>query len=127
MVQSIFIQEILTLLLDDDKDAVLARNQLDYITEKEVEYTGAGVFIYFNQTKEIEKYQLENSTLILNGVKIISPELTAEADATLFFKNGLIDYLEIWSLNGEYPKKELRSYVLKQAWKGSPKRIITHN
>ncbi|QNF33740.1 hypothetical protein HUW51_13795 [Adhaeribacter swui] len=127
MVRSKFIKDILTLLLDGDEEGVFARNQLNYITEKEVEYTGAGVFIYFKYANGIEKFQLENRTLILDGVKIISTELTADADATLFYKNGLIDYLEVWSHNGEYPKTELKNYVLKQDWKSSPNRIITHN
>ena len=29
-------------------------------------------------------------------------------------------FLEIWSVDGEYPRHELYDYVLKQEWKDSP-------
>ena len=55
---------------------------------------------------------------------IKSSELEIGADCTLFFKDGLISYLEIWSYSGNYPKKELIDYELTQQWKGSPKRKV---
>ena len=110
----------MTLLLDGDKDGLEVKKQRDFITENQVNYTGVGVFISFSCEPEIEKFKASKQDLVLNGVTIKSPELKVGADSTLFFKNGIIDYLEIWSYDGEYPKNELKEYELKQEWKGSP-------
>jgi len=67
---------------------------------------------------------LSNIESRLNGVEIESSELELGAEAMVIIKNGLIDYLEIWSYNGEYPEKELTSYTLTQQWIGSPGRQI---
>ncbi|WP_242927680.1 hypothetical protein [Pontibacter vulgaris] len=124
MVKSQFIKDILTLLLDGDKEGVEAKKQIDFLTESKIDYTGVGVFISFKYEKGIEKFKATKSDLILNGVTIKSPILKRGADTTLFFKDGLIDNLEIWSFDGEYPQKELNEYELKQEWEGSPRRDI---
>lgn len=119
MIKSRFLRDILTLLLDGDKEGLKVKGQLDFITEIEYDYTGVGVFISFNHKEGIEKFKATKTDLILNGVKIESPELKIGADSTLFFKNGLIDYLELWSFDGEYPNTELTEYELTQEWNGS--------
>ncbi|WP_124980483.1 hypothetical protein [Nonlabens xiamenensis] len=127
MIKSKFIQDILTLLLDGDKDGEEVKEQLDFISETELNYTGVGVFISFEHAEGIEDFKTTKSNLVLNGVTIKSPELEIGADSTLFFKNGFIDYLELWSFNGEYPKNELTKYELKQEWAGSPEKKIVRN
>ena len=124
MVKSQFIKDILTLLLDGDKEGLVAKNQIDFLTESKFDYTGVGVFITFKRENGIEEFKVTKSDLILNGVTIKSPSLKVGADTTLFFKNGLIDYLEIWSFDGEYPEMEINEYELKQEWEGSPRREI---
>jgi len=124
MIKSKFILNILELLLDGDEDGVNANSQIGYLTESNFDYTGVGVFIEFKQTEGIEKYRSNIESLVLNGVVIKSSELEIGADCTLFFKDGLISYLEIWSYSGNYPKKELIDYELTQQWKGSPKRKV---
>ncbi|HEY4651630.1 MAG TPA: hypothetical protein VIG72_09455 [Pontibacter sp.] len=124
MVKSQFIKDILTLLLDGDKEGLVAKHQIDFLTESKFDYTGVGVFITFKRENGIEEFKVTKSDLILNGVTIKSPSLKVGADTTLFFKNGLIDYLEIWSFDGEYPEMEINEYELKQEWEGSPRREI---
>ena len=124
MIKSRFIQDILALLLDGDKEGMETKRQIDFISESKFDYTGAGVFISFDHSDGIEKYKAEKPDLILNGVTIKSPELEIGADSTLFFKNGLVDYLELWSFDGVYPKNEILEYELTQEWKGSPMRKI---
>lgn len=119
MLKSRFVNSVLTLLLDGDSEGLEVKGQKDYLSETEFEYTGAGVFVSFNHATGIEKYKSSKPNLVLNGVTIESPELTIAADATLHFKNGLVDSLEIWSKDGKYPKSELKQYRLKQAWDGS--------
>ncbi|WP_055437654.1 hypothetical protein [Lacinutrix algicola] len=127
MLKSEFISNILELLLDGDKEGIDAKLQLEYLTESDYEYTGSGVFIGFEHKNGIEKFKADKSDLILDGVRIKSTELEIGADCTLFFKNGLIDNLEIWSFSGNYPKKELSDYELTQEWKNSPDRKIIVN
>ena len=127
MLKSKFIENILELLLDGDKDGIDAKLQLEYLSESDYEYTGTGVFIGFEHKKGIEKFKADKSDLILDGVGIKSTELEIGADCTLFFTNGLIDNLEIWSFSGNYPKKELSDYELTQKWENSPERKIIVN
>jgi len=100
------------------------KGQLDFISETEFEYTDVGVFISFDQEPGIEEFKASKADLILHGVSIHSPELEIGADSTLFFKNGLIDHLELWSFGGGYPQHQLRQYELRQAWDNSPQRKI---
>jgi hypothetical protein len=125
MIKSKFILEILDLLLDGENDGLMIRRQLDCLTDENYNYTGSGLFVTFlhndnNSTKRIQK-----DNLVLNGVLIKSSELEIGADATIFITNGIIDYLEIWSQSGDYPKRELADYILTQVWEDSPKRQIT--
>jgi len=125
MIKSKFIKDILDLLTDGDSFGQSIREQISYLTEKDYNYTGVGVFVNFSHADGIEKLKTVNHKLILNGVIIKSKELELGAEATVFCDNGLIDYLEIWSHDGVYPKKELETYTLMQEWTGSPgKKIV---
>jgi len=124
MLKSKFISSILELLLDGDKEGVNAKSQMDFLTESDYEYTGSGVFIEFKHKNGIEKYKSKKDDLILNGVVIKSSELEDGAGCMLFFINGLIDNLEIWSYSGNYPKTELIDYELTQEWENSLERKI---
>lgn len=123
MLKSKFIGDILKLLLDGDDLGIKTKPQIDFITESDYEYTGAGVFVSFEHLKGIENFRYEED-VYLNGVEIHSNEIEQGAECILFFKNGLIDFLEIWSYSGEYPNVELKTYELKQVWEGSNKKII---
>lgn len=123
MVKSQFILDILILLLDGE-DSKFLITQLDYISDSNYNYTnGGGCFITFSHSDDIIKYKLKGN-LVLNGVTIESPELKGGADVTLFMKDGIIDYLEIWSFDGKYPNTELKIYKLSQVWQSSAKKII---
>jgi hypothetical protein len=125
MVKSKYISDIFELLLDGDNEGIIAKNQLPYITEENFDYTGGGLFVRFSHSDGIAKHRVLKSDLILNGVKIETTEYPIEADATLFFTDGLIDYLEAWCYLGDYPKQDLTKYTLTQNWENSPKKTIT--
>lgn len=116
MIQSGLILDILNLLLDAEDVDGHAKLQVETLTERDFNYTGSGVFVSFSHDEEINKLRLDEEELVLNGVEIQSSELTAGAEATVFFKDGLIDHLEIWSHDGNYPDKELADYMLKRTW-----------
>ncbi|WP_375562982.1 hypothetical protein ACE193_10800 [Bernardetia sp. OM2101] len=129
MIQSQFVYNILDLLLDEDEgeNEIKARLQLEYLTENHYEYTGVGVFIGFVYDEGIEKHKVTEDKLILSGVEIKSDELEIGADVHLFFTNGIIDFMEICSYDGVYPKSELKTYSLEQIWEGSSRKKITRN
>lgn len=124
MVKSNYISDILNLLLDGDNEGLLARQQLPFITEENFDYTGGGLFVQFSHSDEITNHKVSKLDLILNGVKIQTTEYPIEADATLFFKEGIINYLEIWCYLGDYPNKDLTKYTLTQEWENSPNKTI---
>ena len=126
MIKSKYIYDILDLLLDGDEEGISGREQLSLITENDFEYTGSGVFVNFSHDSEIENYKLPSESLILNGVLIETTEFPLEAEATLFFTDGKINYLEIWCHYGEYPKQDLKKYTLTQKWKNSPAKRISN-
>ena len=124
MIKSQLIKDTLDLLLESNEDAILAKEQMKYLADVNYNYSDIGVFIKFSHTPEATKYRIEESDLMLNGVATQSPDLMAEADATLFFADGIIDYLEIWTRDGAYPEKDLKTYVITQEWEGAPGRQI---
>jgi len=125
MIKSKYISDILNLLLDGDNEGLLARQQLPFISEDNFDYTAGGLFVRFSHSDEIAKFKVNKQDLILNGVKIQTTEYPIKADATLFFKNGVIDYLEIWCYLGDYPNQDLTKYTLTQEWENSPNKTIT--
>jgi len=125
MIKSKFILDIVDLLLDGDAEGIAARPQIQYLTEEEYEYTGGGLFVSFSHGEEIYQYKSSKPDLILNGVKITSSEFPIEAEASLFFKGGIIDYLEIWCYLGDYPTTALPKYTLTQIWNNSPGRQVS--
>ena len=124
MLKSKFISNILELLLDGEEEIINVKLQLKYLFESNYKYTDSGVFISFDYKIGIEKYKVNKNNLVLSGVVINSTELEIEAECLLFFKNGLIEYLEIYSSDENYPRKELKNYELSQEWNNSPGRKI---
>ncbi len=116
MIKSAFIHDILMSLLDGDDYYKAIRPQINFISDDSYEFTGVGVFVSFIYIDEIFKHKIKDENIILTGVEIKSSELEIGATATLFFKDGIIDYLEIWSYCGEYPERELADYTLVQQW-----------
>lgn len=126
MIGSKFILDILDLLLDGDDNGKAVRPQIDYLTELDYEYTGMGVFITFRSSEEILVHRVGSAQLVLDGVSIRSPELKIGASAIVFIKDGVVNLLEVWSYDGEYPGKELTSYTLKQEGSYGSGREIIH-
>jgi len=115
MISSRFILEILELLLDGDEAGKALGPQVDYLIDAEYDYTGVGVFVTFHTSSGIEIYKFPEDKVILDGVSIASTELGVYgACAIVFVSNGFVDTLEIFSYDGEYPRRDLSDYTLKQ-------------
>lgn len=124
MPPSPYITDILSLLLNSDEDGLSVKGQIDCVEEQRRDHTGVGLFVHFRVkpgTEEtLEKHLAQKPNLVLDGVNITSPELLEHAYAIAFFKDGVLDNLEILSVDGPYPKEDPEHYTLVQNWVGSP-------
>lgn len=124
MIKSQFIKDILDLLLDCDGAGLALRPQIDFLEEKEYDYTGVGLFVYFNFIEGIQAIKYQDDPGFIDGVNIWSTALNEYAYAGVFCKEGIIDSLEIFAWAGDYPKGELTDYIMRQEWGKGPKREI---
>jgi hypothetical protein len=124
MIQSKFIKDVLDLLLDGDELGLSLRKQLPFLTDTEYEYTNAGSFVTFSHSNEVNEFKVSMEGTFIDGVEIISTELGIEAEAILFVKEGIINFLEIWCYVGQYPSQDLSQYLLRQIWQGSPNKEL---
>lgn len=111
MIKSKYISDIVDQLLKLDKQGREFIPQLEFLSDDEYEYTGAGLFVYFTHEPKIINYRTKNDNLVLEGVTVKSNELNYGADCLLFTSNGLIDYLEIHSKDGQYPNSDILKYT----------------
>jgi hypothetical protein len=115
MIDSKYISDILEKIIETENDHDLLKSQLEYMVIQDYKYTWTGLFVHFEKQNKIETFKVTEDK-ILNGLIIKSPELELDAEATLFIKDGIIDYLEIWSHSGKYPNHEIQEYKLIQGW-----------
>lgn len=115
MITNQFIADILDLVLDEQGDGLALRKQIPFLIEDEHDYTGMGVFISFAHHDGIEPYKLSNDRSIeLNEVDIKSSDLATGGSAVVHVNEGVIDCIEIWAHDGNYPDQELSDYTLSQ-------------
>ncbi|WP_101689345.1 hypothetical protein [Dysgonomonas massiliensis] len=110
MIKSQYILDILNLLLDQE-GTENAKNQIQYLTDADYNYTGAGVYITFKATENIKEDYLSKKSVI-KGINIESKELEIGATALVFCNHGIIETLEIAAYGELYPKKNLTDYTL---------------
>ncbi len=116
MIRSRYIYDILDLMLDGDPDGFFARAQLPHLTEAEIEYTNEGAFIFFDYDGPLPEQMPDPDDLMLAGVFIESQQEQIQAEAVLYFADGIADCLEIFCHDGRYPARDLHSYTLTQDW-----------
>ncbi|WP_214073394.1 hypothetical protein [Mucilaginibacter sp. dw_454] len=114
MIKSKFIADVVGLLLDSQNNSIDIRLQKEFITDTVCGYMSKGLFVTFSHTEDIIAHKSANENLIINGVKITSTAFNFEAEATLFFRKGIVDCLEISATKGKYPQQELTEYTLNQ-------------
>lgn len=124
MIKSNFIADVVDLLLDGDADGIEARPQIALIADTLFGYTSSGLFVTFSHPENISPYKCAKDDLVLKGVKITSVQFQVEAEATLYFKKGIIDHIEISCSRGNYPRQDLPSYTLTQIIAGLPGKQI---
>ncbi|ATL48683.1 hypothetical protein COR50_16780 [Chitinophaga caeni] len=110
MLESKFIKEIVSLLMEESSECTQLQQQMPYLDVASTEYTGVGLFVYFEHGDEAAHFPVE--TEIIDGVTILSDDLPNGASATLFLADGVIEMLEIIANEGAYPEKDLSQYSL---------------
>ena len=100
-------QEILTWIAART-DSVELKAQIDSACVTKRDYMRTGYFIYFDVAPEA---QPADKSLRLVSPDILSSELLDGAGTTLFLRNGIIHYLEIYARGGFFPEA-LSSYSL---------------
>lgn len=117
MIKSKFILDVLEQSLNSDgvaDDGIqywkLARPQIEFLTDINYDYTGLGLFVTFSHTEGALKYKSPIKNGPLSGVDVKSSALESWANTIIFFKGGIIDCLELFSVAGDYPKKDLKDY-----------------
>ncbi len=136
MIDSKLTLDILNLFFDGEKDTELFKTQTGYLTISEIEYSGVGAFITFENDEKINEYKAyselkdsefanENRLTILDGIIIRNEELNIEASAMIRIEDGIIESIEIFNYNGfEYPESELENYEISQNWGKYNNKII---
>jgi len=136
MIESKLTLDILSLFFHGEKDAEFFKKQIAHLTVSEIEYSGVGVFITFENDEKIYEYRAyselkdidfknENRLTILDGIVIKNKELNIEASAMIHIEDGIIESIEIFNYNGfEYPESELENYEISQNWGNYNNKII---
>ena len=136
MIESKLTLDIIDLFFDGEKDAELFKMQINHLKISEIEYTGFGAFIGFENDDEIYKFKAysdfenddfenENRLTILDGIVIKNKSLNIEASAMIRIEDGIIESIEIFNYNGfEYPESELEHYEIYQNWGNYNRKII---
>nr|WP_294859721.1 hypothetical protein [uncultured Fluviicola sp.] len=123
MIESKLTLDIITSTLQGEKYEEQITRQLEHLEEVEYEHTGSGLLIFIEYRKAAKEFWLTDaqlhelfgeSTPELSKVELINDELKIQADTSIHFTNGLIDYVEIWNNLGDYPEEDLVSWQLKR-------------
>lgn len=125
MIASPFIYDMLDLLLDGDEQGFVARNQLPFLTEAEIEIIADGFVVYFTNETPEDAIAITDRELGLDGLLIQNDTIGIYAEAAIYLEDGKVDCLEVWAVSGEIPMPDLKSYTLTQVWEDSPGRTLT--
>lgn len=114
---SAFTRSIVLACIEGMPEAATLISQLDYLTEKNREYMEVGCFINFSMAHEGILAHKLSEDLIVDGLRITSQQLPNGAEAILYISGGIITELELWSLSGNFPTKEITDYILERSIK----------
>ena len=115
--------DLLDISLEGEVCEEKLRHQIGFLSIREEEHTGTGLYTYLDAGDEIIKFRLSEeeiekmnigSAKQFTNIELINEHLDILADITIHIEDGVIDCVEIWNKTGaEYPKEELITYELK--------------
>jgi len=114
-----FVRDILSLAFAAEDSPLGISDQIPFLEVEKVDHTGVGAFVHFKHRTGIVPIDLD-SNIVWDGPQINCPGVEVHAYTLIHIRNGLIDHLEIFSVEGDFPKGEISSYRLQQMWVGAP-------
>lgn len=87
------------------------RQQFESSKVKKREYSGAGFFIYYLSKSDNKPVVFNLSSKSLNGPNIESSDLEYGGGSLLFFEDGIVKMIELFSYGDIFPQK-LTNYTL---------------
>lgn len=122
MIESRLTLDIITETLKGEKYEEQITRQLEHLEEVEYEHTGSGLLIFIEYRKAAKEFWLTDKQLYelfgesdheLCKVELVNEALNIRAETSVHFKNGLIERVEIWNHEGDYPEEDLEKWELK--------------
>ncbi len=89
------------LLLGPDKMLSDLREQCEHASVNSRDYTGVGFFTHLQLPANTRRVAPAN--FVIGDLFLDVPETEHGADAMLFIREGLVDFLEVVALNGDWP------------------------
>lgn len=123
MIESKLTLDIIHANLEGVKHQAQLLQQMEHLEEVEYEHTGSGLLIFIEYRKAAKGFWLTDEQLQdlfgegpteLSSVILINEALGIRAETTVHFTNGLIDRVEIWNQEGEYPEEDLEEWKLER-------------
>jgi hypothetical protein len=100
-------KQVLQLLIVDDPDQEILKEQIAHTSVKSREYTGVGFYTKFDIQENARRFDsMRRKMEDMPQTYGRHPLLPAGAGFVLWLKDGLIDNLEAYTYEGEWPKDE---------------------
>ena len=123
MIESKLTLDIITATLKGEKYEEQITRQLEHLEEVEYEHMDSGLLIFIEYRKEAKEFWLTDDQLKetfgesnheLSKFELINDQEKVRAETLVHFTNGLIDRVEIWNKEGDYPEEDLETWELKR-------------
>ena len=124
-----FINDISILTLDDEFKAESLKLAIDNLKLEEIEFTGNGCFITFDNEENATKLDVLNdesnqSEFRFNGVELENNEMNLLCDINVYIIDLKIDHIEIWNKLGTEMNEIPSKYILRQMWKSDSNKTL---
>jgi len=124
-----FISDLSILTLDGEFKQESLKFAVDNLKLEEIEFTGNGCFIKFNNKENKTKLGVLNneynqSEFRFNGVELENNEMNLLCDINVYVIDLKIDHIEIWNKLGTEMSEIPSKYILRQMWKSDSNKIL---
>jgi hypothetical protein len=124
-----FISDISILTLEGEFSPKSLKFAINNIKLKEIEFTGNGCFIIFDNNENTTNLDALNceynqSEFRFNGVELESNEMKLLCDINVYVIDLKIDHIELWNKLGTEMNKIPAKYILRQMWKNDNNKTL---
>lgn len=124
-----FISDISILTLEGEFSPKSLKFAINNIKLKEIEFTGNGCFIIFDNNENTTNLDALNcecnqSEFRFNGVELESNEMKLLCDINVYVIDLKIDHIELWNKLGTEMNEIPAKYILRQMWKNDNNKTL---